>query len=365
MVYNSAMKSLSNAYGSLIRPIRYAEDALHLLDQRQLPHQSRYVVCTTARAVADAIQSMVVRGAPAIGVAAAYGVVLACQEARAQFRQAPTAASPWRLAVEEALTQLAHSRPTAVNLFWALARQRQVLENCADVQEACVRTLQAADDLLEEEMTANRRMGELGAALIAPGRAVLTHCNTGSLATPGVGTALGVIRTAWAQGRLTGVYADETRPWLQGSRLTAWELQQDGIPVQLLCEGAAASLLRSGRVGWVVVGADRIAANGDTANKIGTYGLAVLARQHGVSFMVVAPCSTIDHTLADGHQIPIEERPAQEILEWGGQAVAPVGVSAWNPAFDVTPAAWIDALVTERGVIHHPDAVALATLRAS
>jgi methylthioribose-1-phosphate isomerase len=339
-----------------IRPIRFEDGVLHLLDQRRLPGETRENAYTEPQAVAAAIRDMVVRGAPAIGIAAGFGVVLACEAARERPGNA------WRPQVDTAMEQLAASRPTAVNLFWALDRMRRVLDGCASVDEACVASLVTAQAILEDDIAANRRMGGLGAALITPGRAVLTHCNTGSLATGGFGTALGVIRSAWAEGRITEVFADETRPWLQGARLTAWELVQDGIPVRLLCEGAAASLLRSGAVGWVIVGADRIAANGDTANKIGTYGLAVLAREHGVGFMVVAPVSTIDFGTVDGAGIPIETRPESEILELAGQQVAARGARAWNPAFDVTPARLIDAIVTEHGVVRRPDRRGLAAL---
>nr|WP_296749269.1 S-methyl-5-thioribose-1-phosphate isomerase [Thioalkalivibrio sp.] len=339
-----------------IRPIRFADGVLYLLDQRRLPVETRENAYTELQAVATAIRDMVVRGAPAIGIAAGFGVVLACEAARKR------GGHPWRAEVDTAMEQLAASRPTAVNLFWALDRMRRVLDSCASAEDACAASLATAQTMLEDDIAANRRMGELGAALITPGRAVLTHCNTGSLATGGFGTALGVIRSAWAGGRVTEVFADETRPWLQGARLTAWELVQDGIPVRLLCEGAAASLLRSGAVGWVIVGADRIAANGDTANKIGTYGLAVLAREHGVGFMVAAPVSTIDFDMDDGSEIPIETRPESEVLELAGQQVAAHGARAWNPAFDVTPARLIDAIVTEQGVVRRPDRQGLAAL---
>ncbi|AHE98201.1 S-methyl-5-thioribose-1-phosphate isomerase [Thioalkalivibrio paradoxus] len=340
-----------------IRPIRFDGGALYLLDQRRLPGAMRENRYDDAGDVAAAIRDMVVRGAPAIGIAAAFAVVLACRSA------ASAAAADWRAQVERAIAQLEASRPTAVNLFWALDRMRAVLAACPSADEAEVRTLAEAQRMLAADIAANRRLGAAGAELIEPGRAVLTHCNTGSLATGGFGTALGVIRSAWAQGRIREVFADETRPWLQGARLTAWELLHDGIPVHLLCEGAAASLLRSGQVGWVIVGADRIAANGDTANKIGTYGLALLAREHGVRFMVAAPVSTIDFDTADGSGIPIEMRPESEVLELGGRAIAPPGARGWNPAFDVTPARLIDAIVTELGVVQQPDRARLAALR--
>jgi len=329
-----------------VRALRWTGQALELLDQRRLPHQQMYVECCSAHDVAQAIRDMLVRGAPAIGVAAAYGVVLAVRQAGDMD------------AVQHEIQQLAESRPTAVNLFWALERMRNVLASGGDV----LRLEQEAMAIEAEDLAANHRMGALGAALIEPGLAVLTHCNTGSLATAGYGTALGVIRSALAQQRITRVFADETRPWLQGARLTAWELQQDGIPVTLQCEGAAASLMRSGQIGWVIVGADRITANGDTANKIGTYGLAILARHHGVKFMVVAPSTTFDLSLAHGGLIPIETRPMSEVTSLAGVPIAPLGVEAWNPSFDVTPANLIDAIVTERGVILAPSEEGVAAV---
>lgn len=337
-----------------IRPIRFEADALQLLDQRCLPSEEVWKVCADAPTVAAAIRDMVVRGAPAIGIAAAFGVVLACRNA---------AGADWRAQVRDDIRTLRESRPTAVNLFWALDRMQAIVERSDSAAGAAEATLAAARQMLTDDIAGNRAMGSFGADLIEPGGGVLTHCNTGSLATGGYGTALGVIRAAWDAGRITEVFADETRPWLQGSRLTAWELVHDGIPVQLLCEGAAASLLRSGRIGWVIVGADRIAANGDTANKIGTYALALLARAHGVRFMVAAPVATIDFNMPDGSGIPIEQRSTQEVLELAGQRVAAEGANAYNPAFDVTPAELIDAIVTEHGVIESPTRETLATLR--
>lgn len=335
-----------------VRAIDWRNGVLDLLDQRKLPHERAVVRCQTAAEVADCIRDMVVRGAPAIGVAAAYGVVLSAL-AHAGEAQAQEA-------MRDDMALLAASRPTAVNLFWALGRMGRVVDAGGD--DLVARLEAEADAIFAEDLAANRRMGELGAELMAEKGAVLTHCNTGSLATAGFGTALGVVRAAFAAGKLERVYADETRPWLQGSRLTAWELQQDGIPVTLLCEGAAASLMRADKVKWVVVGADRIAANGDTANKIGTYSLAVLARQHGVKFMVVAPSTTLDMSLENGAQIPIEERPTQEVTQLNGQPVAPRGVEAWNPSFDVTPAELIDAIVTEKGVVERPNAERMRAL---
>lgn len=337
-----------------IRPVRFEEGALHLLDQRRLPGEEMEQVLSDAPAVADAIREMVVRGAPAIGITAAFGMVLACRNARGR--------ADWRTRVEADAVRLREARPTAVNLFWALDRMQAVIAGCDSPEAAEAASLEAARALLDADIAGNRHMGALGAELIEPGQGVLTHCNTGSLATGGYGTALGVIRAGWDAGRVRAVYADETRPWLQGSRLTAWELVHDGIPVQLLCEGAAASLMREGRVGWVIVGADRIAANGDTANKIGTYALALLARAHGVRFMVAAPVATIDFATADGTGIPIEQRPEREVLELAGQRVAAPGARAYNPAFDITPAGLIDAIVTEQGVIRRPNRSRLAAV---
>ena len=330
-----------------IRAIQWQDDKLLLLDQRKLPRDVTYLEYGTAGQVADAIRDMVVRGAPAIGITAAYGVVLAVQQ---HFIQTP---DNWRECVESDLDVLAKSRPTAVNLFWALAQMRQVIAaNPDDPVNALLRTAKA---IHEEDITANRMMGKLGSGLIEANSGVLTHCNTGSLATGGFGTALGVIRQAWSEQRLNAVYADETRPWLQGARLTAWELMQDKIPVDLIVDGAAAALMRSGKVQWVIVGSDRIAANGDVANKIGTYSLAVNARYHGIKFMVVAPSTTVDMDTVDGMAIPIEARDAAEVLALAGQPIAAEGAGAWNPVFDVTPAELIDAIVTERGVVLQPN----------
>jgi len=330
-----------------VRAVIWREDALELLDQRLLPIEMCYRRLTTGTEVAAAIRDMVVRGAPAIGIAAAYGVVLA---ARAHYAGNP---GRWRESIREDGRRLAASRPTAVNLFWALRRMEQVI---AEVSGNPVeRLLAEAQAIHQEDIIANRRMGQLGAAVLGERGAVLTHCNAGALATGGYGTALGVIRAGYAAGLIERVYADETRPWLQGSRLTAWELVQDGIPVTLLADGAAAALMRQGRVRWVIVGADRIAANGDVANKIGTYGLAIAARHHSVRFMVVAPTSTVDLAIPDGTAIPIEQRAAEELLTLGRQPVAAAGTEVWNPSFDVTPAELVDVLVTERGVVWWPD----------
>src|SRR5688572_6392326 len=335
-----------------IRPIRWTGQALELLDQRELPFVVEYVTCNDSAAVAEAIHALTVRGAPAIGIAAAWGVVLAAREVDA----ANGAEAAGKL--EPAMQQLNAARPTAVNLAWALARMRRTLAAAgADWREVLEREAHAIAD---EDLAANRRMGALGAALIEPGSGVLTHCNTGSLATAGFGTALGVIRAGVAEGRIEKVFAGETRPWLQGARLTVWELQQDGIPATLIADAAASHLMKSGRVQWVIVGADRITANGDVANKIGTYQLAIAARHHGLKFMVVAPASTVDMDTASGAEIEIELRSPDELVGYGGQRTVAEGIEAWNPVFDVTPAALIDAIVTERGVIEHPDAAKMA-----
>ena len=339
-----------------VRAVAWVEGALALLDQRLLPGQEIVRRCRSVGEVTEGIREMWVRGAPAIGIAAAYGVVLAVEEAWAQDRE------DWRRAVAPALTALRAARPTAVNLAWAVDRmERRMAGLTADPRAAL---LEEARRIHAEDVAANRRMGAFGAELITAAGPVLTHCNTGSLATGGYGTALGVIRSAHAAGRVERVYADETRPWLQGARLTAWELVRDGIPVEVIADGAAAHVMRTAGVTWVVVGADRIAANGDVANKIGTYGLAVNARHHGVGFMVAAPSSTIDLDTADGSGIPIEERPAAEVLQCGGTPVAAAGAGARNPAFDVTPAELVDAIVTERGVVRRPTRDGIAALMA-
>jgi len=339
-----------------VRAVIWEEGILRLLDQRLLPLQQTYIACGDAAAVADSIRDMVVRGAPAIGVAAGYGVAIAVA---ARYVENPAG---WQQAIEADLTLLAESRPTAVNLFWAIKRMRALIETVegdprrAVIDEAC--------RIDAEDLAANRHMGELGAALIEQRCAVMTHCNAGALATAGYGTALGVIRAAHAAGKVSLVYADETRPWMQGARLTAWELLQDSIPVTLLADGAGAHLMKQGEVKWLIVGSDRIAANGDVCNKIGTYHAAISAHYHGVKLMVVAPTSTIDMSLTTGEQIPIEARGEEELLAFGGKQVAASGARAWNPVFDVTPAELVDAIVTERGVILQPNSEKMTALMA-
>ncbi|MEN9461549.1 MAG: S-methyl-5-thioribose-phosphate isomerase [Pseudomonadota bacterium] len=337
-----------------LRAVRWQDNQLGLIDQRKLPNEYQVINLNTAASVALAIKDMVVRGAPAIGITAAYGVVLA---AHAAYQQNPV---HWKSLIQADLQLLANARPTAVNLHWALAQMQAQFAEIHD--DPVPHLLAVARAIHQADIAANHKMGELGAALLPENCRVLTHCNTGSLATGGYGTALGVIRRGYEVGKIRQVYADETRPWLQGARLTAWELVQDQIPVTLLADCAAAALMRQGKVDWVIVGADRITANGDTANKIGTYSLAVLARQHGVKFMVVAPTSTIDMQLATGDAIEIEERGAEEVLNLGVQAIAAQGAQAWNPVFDVTPAELIDALVTERGVCAPPNVASLLGL---
>ncbi|MCB1740550.1 MAG: S-methyl-5-thioribose-1-phosphate isomerase [Gammaproteobacteria bacterium] len=331
-----------------VRTLEWQADHLALLDQRVLPERTEYVRLVDADGVARAIREMVVRGAPAIGVAAAYGVVLAAREADATGLEGQARVQR----IEAAARSLGAARPTAVNLAWALKRMLGCARRCAGDPQVL---LGEAETIHAEDLAANHAMGAHGARLIESRCAVLTHCNAGALATAGYGTALGVIRAAHAQGKVEQVFADETRPWLQGARLTAWEMVQEGIPVSLIADGAACWAMRQGQIGWVIVGADRVAANGDVANKIGTYALAVSARHHGVGFMVVAPTSTIDMDCASGADIPIEQRAADELLSLHGQRVAAVGAQAWNPVFDVTPAALVDALVTEHGVIRAPD----------
>ena len=337
-----------------VRAVVWNGEALDLLDQRVLPLQQTRLICRDAGEVAQAIFDLVVRGAPAIGIAAAWGLVLASRTVQAQ--DGPQAVA----ALAQATQTLNAARPTAVNLAWALGRMNAVLANAGtDWREVLANEAAAIE---REDLAANRHMGQLGAALMEPGSGVLTHCNTGSLATSGFGTALGVIRAGVAEGRIGKVFAGETRPWLQGARLTVWELLQDGIPATLIADSAAAHLMSTGQVQWVIVGADRITANGDVANKIGTYALAIAARHHGVKFMVVAPSSTVDMHTARGSDIEIEQRSESELLGYAGQRTVAEGVRAWNPVFDVTPAALIDAIVTERGVVLQPNAQRMAAI---
>ena len=329
---------------------------LRLLDQRLLPGEEAYFTCTGTQDIVNALQWMVVRGAPAIGVTAAWGCLLAQREVLAACADAPD----WREQLVARLKRISEARPTAVNLAWAVERARRVwaprqtLEGLGKVWLRLARKMQA------EDIAINQRMGLFGAECLKDGDTVMTHCNAGALATAGYGTALGVIRAARAQGKDIRVIANETRPFLQGARLTAWELHADGIPVTVACDNACALLMRKGLVQCVIVGADRIAANGDTANKIGTYGVALLARAHGIPFYVAAPLSTIDRHTASGEDIPIEERPAREVTHVGEGAITPEGVPVFNFAFDVTPAELVSGIITERGVLRPPYAASIA-----
>ena len=341
----------------MLLPIEWRpEGQIRFLDQTRLPSEEVWVETSDYRLIAEAIRRLQVRGAPLIGIAAAYGLALA---ARAIDESDP---ARFRSRLEEAARELLSTRPTAVNLSWALARMFAAMEAASDVEDARQMLVAQAVRIHEQDVEANRHIGDHGAALLPDGSSVLTHCNTGSLATGGYGTALGVIRSARERGSLRHAYATETRPLLQGARLTAWELKNDGIPFTLIVDSAAGSLLRRGLVDAVVVGADRIAANGDVANKIGTYALAVLAHDNGVPFYVAAPTSSIDLTLTNGDAIPIEERPGEEVTAVQGLSVAPASVAAGNPAFDVTPAAYVSAIVTENGVARPPYEDSLARL---
>ena len=337
---------------SKFETLRWRDGRLEMLDQRMLPTEVRYLPFDSALSVAEGIRNMVVRGAPAIGCAAAYGVAL---EAQRLQRELP---AEFSAGMEAGLAALATSRPTAVNLFWALARMRSAWQTFSGSTPAQIAQmlLAEAQAIHAADIDANRRMGQHGAALLTDGARVLTHCNAGALATAGHGTALGVIRSAVEAGKKVSVFADETRPFLQGARLTAWELAQDGIAVTLIADNAAGFLMNRGEIDVVLVGADRIAANGDVANKIGTYQVAVLAKRHGIPFYVAAPLSTIDAKIAHGSDIPIEERSGDEVRGYGEQRWAPAGVAVRNPVFDVTPAQLVSGLITERGVVLAPDA---------
>jgi methylthioribose-1-phosphate isomerase len=329
----------------MVETIWWTGDGVAMIDQTRLPHEQVVVRCQSYREVADAIRSMVIRGAPAIGVAAAMGIALGIRDG-ADF--------------ETVCATLAQTRPTAVNLFWAIDRMRRVRESiltgapAIPAAELARRMTEEAEQIRLEDIATCRAIGRNGAPLIPDGKTVLTHCNAGALATAGYGTALGVIRAAVESGKQIDVFAGETRPFLQGARLTVWELQQDGIPATLITDNMAGHFLHSGRIGCVVVGADRIAANGDVANKIGTYSLAVLANENGVPFYVAAPASTFDLTLASGDSIPIEQRPGIEVTHIFGVPVAPDDVAVENPAFDITPARYVTAIITERGVARPP-----------
>ena len=327
-----------------VQALIWTGSSLKVLDQRKLPDTIIYDEYQDAAGVTEAIASMRVRGAPAIGIAAAYGVALSVSQHHVND------AIDWQAQVSKDIALLAQSRPTAVNLFWALAQMEALLAQKLDDPKA--EFIAAAEQIHADDIAANIKMGEMGADLLAGSKGLMTHCNTGTLATGGYGTALGVIRSATKR-QAVNVYAGETRPWLQGARLTVWELAQDGIPVTLVADSAAAWLMKSGAIDWIIVGADRIAANGDTANKIGTYSLAVLAKHHGVKLMVVAPTTTIDWGIESGSEIEIEQRDPKELLPVCYDHEGSL-VTAWNPVFDVTPAELIAAIVTERGVVLNP-----------
>lgn len=338
----------------------YWEDGcLKLLDQTQLPQKTVYLDCKNYTEVAEAIKRLSVRGAPAIGASAAYGLVLGALSVK------DCARSEFIKKVEDIAREIASTRPTAVNLQWALNRMVARLRSsrAEDTAEIISELLDEAHTIFDEDVQGNKQMGQYGAELIPRGARILTHCNAGALATAGYGTALGVIRAAHEKGLQVSVYADETRPLLQGARLTAWEMMQEGIPVTLITDNMAGYLMKKKMVDLVIVGADRIAANGDVANKIGTYGVAVLAKEHGIPFYVAAPMSTIDFSLDSGEQIPIEEREWHEVTRWGGHVIAPEGVQVWNPAFDVTPSELVSAIITDKGVARAPYAESLRSFR--
>ncbi len=343
----------------MVETIAWRDSKVVMIDQRLLPHEQRYVVCEDYQQVADCIRKMVIRGAPAIGVAAAMGVALGMLRAAKD--------EDLDAQLEQICQTLASTRPTAVNLFWALDRMRRRYHQVRHLPLEQVRQalIEEAERIRLEDIEINRAIGRHGAPLIPDGKAVLTHCNAGALATAGYGTALGVIRAAWEAGKRIHVYADETRPFLQGARLTAWELLQDGIPTTVITDNMAGYFLRSGRIGCVIVGADRIAANGDVANKIGTYTLAVLARAHNVPFYVAAPISTLDLNISCGDEIPIEHRPPEEVTHICGHKITPDGVGVENPAFDVTPHEYVTAIITEKGVAWPPYEASLRALADS
>jgi methylthioribose-1-phosphate isomerase len=345
----------------MLPTIAWEGDEIVMVDQRRLPAEEKYARCRTAAEVAKAIKTMVIRGAPAIGVAAAMGLALGASRSKA------TGTRQFAAEFQKTCDLLAATRPTAVNLFWAIERMKRAFSAGAlageSVDQLRTRLREEADRIHDEDVESCRAIGVHGASLVPDEARILTHCNAGALATAGYGTALGVIRGAVEAGKRVRVLADETRPFLQGSRLTAWELVRDGIDTTVITDNMAGAIMRAGDIDLVVVGADRIAANGDTANKVGTYSVAVLAREHGIPFYVAAPWSTVDLQTPDGSRIPIEERPAREVTHVGGNQLAPAGAQVRNPAFDVTPHEYIAAIITERGVCRPPFAESLATLR--
>lgn len=334
----------------MIHTLEWTKSGVVFIDQTKLPTEEVYVTCTTHQQVADAIRNMIVRGAPAIGVAAAMGIALGVKNSRAGN------IADLKKEFGEISENIRQTRPTAVNLFWAIRRMTEKFESLRtrtipQIQEALI---EEAQRMHAEDIAANQAMGRHGATLMPSSGGVLTHCNAGALATAGYGTALGVIRAAVEQGKKIHVYADETRPFLQGSRLTAWELMKDGIPTTVISDNMAGVMMQQGKIGAIVVGADRIAANGDVANKVGTYTVAVLAKENGIPFYVAAPLSTVDLEAADGSRIPIEQRNKREVTHIGGKQMTPDGVGVENPAFDVTPAKYVTAIITERGIARPP-----------
>ena len=334
----------------MIQTLEWTDQGVRFIDQTKLPTEEIYVNCTTYQQVADVIRNMVVRGAPAIGVSAAMGIALGVKNSKAEN------VGDLKRDFDQICDVIGKTRPTAVNLFWAIKRIQQKFETVRvrPVPQIKQALIQEAQRMHAEDIAINQAMGKHGAALMPASGGVLTHCNAGALATAGYGTALGVIRAAVEAGKKIQVYADETRPFLQGARLTAWELVKDGIPTTVISDNMSGAMMRQGKIGAVIVGADRIAANGDVANKIGTYSVAVLAKEHGIPFYVAAPISTVDLETPDGSKIPIEQRSAAEVTHFAGKQVTPQGISVENPAFDVTPAKYVTAIVTERGIARAP-----------
>jgi methylthioribose-1-phosphate isomerase len=334
----------------MIQTLEWTDDGVRFIDQTKLPMEETYVTCTTHEQVADVIRTMVVRGAPAIGVAAAMGIALGAKNSTAD------SVGELKRELDQICDLIGKTRPTAVNLFWAIERMKKKFEQLRVRPLAQIKQelIEEAKRMHAEDLAANKAMGRHGATLMPSSGGVLTHCNAGALATAGYGTALGVIRAAVEAGKKIHVYADETRPFLQGSRLTAWELMKDGIPTTVISDNMAGAMMRQGKIGAIVVGADRIAANGDVANKIGTYSVAVLAKENGIPFYVAAPLSTVDLNCADGDGIPIEQRNAREVTHIAGKQIVPDGVSVENPVFDVTPAKYVAAIITERGIAREP-----------
>jgi methylthioribose-1-phosphate isomerase len=345
----------------MIQTLEWTDKGVRFIDQTKLPTEEIYVVCKTHEQVADAIRTMIVRGAPAIGVAAAMGIALGAKDSKAET------VGDLKRDLDQICDNMGKTRPTAVNLFWAIRRMQEKFERLRIRPIAQIKRelVEEAKRMHAEDIAANQAMGRHGATLMPSEGGVLTHCNAGALATAGYGTALGVIRAAVEQGKKIHVFADETRPFLQGSRLTAWELMKDGISTTVISDNMAGSMMRQGKIGAVVVGADRIAANGDVANKIGTYSVAVLAKENGIPFYVAAPISTVDLACATGDLIPIEQRNAREITHIAGKQMTPDGVSIENPAFDVTPAKYVSAIITERGIAREPYTQSLPRLAGS